>query len=113
MIKRATDDELAFLKELGDKLAELRSNTNYSCEHIAKYSNCTKSHIAEAERGQARLTIYQFLTYCRFLHVTPNELLGYDDIEVSDMDLLLKQKISKLSDKQKKVLIDFLDSMRN
>ena len=113
MISRATDDELALLKELGDKLAELRSNTNYSCDLIAKYSNCTKSHIAEAERGMSRLTIYQFLTYCRFLHVSPNELLGYDDNGPSEMDLLLRQRIDKLSDKQKKALIDFLDALKS
>ena len=111
-ITRADEKELIFLQQLGGRLAELRGATRYSCADIAKFAGCSKMHITEVERGNARLTLHQLQTYCRVLHVTPNEILGYDDISLSEADLLINKRIGKLSDDQKQALVNFLDTIQ-
>jgi transcriptional regulator with XRE-family HTH domain len=107
-IKRVSEAERVFLKELGWKLVEYRSCSRFSCADMANFAGCSKMHIAEAEKGEARLTIHELRTYCRILHVTPNDILGYNNTGFDNEDLVLLRHISKLKSIQKNKLSEFL-----
>lgn len=76
-ITRVTDKEKAFLAEIGQRLADLQEKNIYSCADIVSNAGCSAKHIAEVEKGLARLTAYQLKVYCSMLHVTPNEVMGF------------------------------------
>ena len=91
-IVNVSEKERDFLRELGNKLKCTRELSNYSQATIANNSGCSKDHISEVEQGEARFTVYQMMVYCRALHITPNDLLGYEDIILSDRELQLLYK---------------------
>ena len=109
-VTRISDDEREYLSEIGQRLYELREKTKYSQNDIARYSGCTKMHISNVERGISRLTLYQLKTYCRLLHVTPNEILGFDKVETTDNLNELDMALIKLTDSQKTGLLMLLEN---
>ena len=110
-INRITESERDFIKNVGEKLGCLRQKAGFSQNDIAKKSNCKKNHISEVERGVSRLTVYQLECYCRALHITPNEIMGYELDRLSADEIDLIRKFKRLDSEQQDSILKLLKSM--
>ncbi len=108
MVTGASAKESAFMKELGEKLGYIRENSNYTQTEIAERSECSRNHISMVEQGKERLTVYQMEAYCRATHTTPNELLGYEDINISELELQLLYRFKRLEEEKQKLYLDMM-----
>ena len=103
------EKERELFEELSIKLQELRENAGVSQNTVASAAGCSKDHISEVERGQARLKISELLAYCRQLHVTPNDLLGYEhENKLTSAELILLMKFRRLDDTKQQAIIEMI-----
>lgn len=108
MVTGASEKEVEFMKKLGDKLGYIRVNSNYTQAEIAKRSECSRNHISMVEQGKERLTVYQMEVYCRATHTSPNEILGYEEINISPLELQLLYKFKRLDEDKQRVILDMI-----
>ena len=111
-ITKFAKGEADFLKEIGEKLKTLREETIYSQNDIARFSGCGKNHISEVENGESRLTLFQLIAYCRVLHVSPNDILGYGPDELNSDEAELVRHFRRLNADQQNSVLNLLIGMK-
>lgn len=71
------------MTDIAERLKELRADRGLSLAKLAKLIGASKTHVWEIERGRSKNpTLSIILGLCRALEVTPNYLLGFDDLEL-------------------------------
>ncbi len=87
-----------FNKETGKRLKYFREKARKTQREIAEESGCTPNYISYVERGKSKVSAIIVMAYAKVLHVSPNELLGYEDNrkEVEDITKSLSIEIEKL-----------------
>ena len=66
-------------KELGQRLQQFREDAHMTQGDLSIAAGCSKNYLSAIERGVNKLTVPLLLEYCRALHKTPNEILGFED----------------------------------
>ena len=64
---------------IGRMLQSARESKDVTQQEMADAIDMSKNHISAIERGQNKAPISMLLGYCKKLHMTPNEILGYYD----------------------------------
>ncbi len=64
---------------IGTLLQEARESQGVLQSEMTEATGLTKNHISAVERGLNKASTKMLLGYCRKLHMTPNEILGYKD----------------------------------
>ena len=92
-------------KEIGRKIEKLRKERNMSQYQLAMDAGLSTSYIPDLEKGLKCPTVETLDNICYALHITLSEFFANPEERVSN------NKLDSLSDKQKKLLNEFLDSL--
>ena len=92
--------------DVSKRLIALRTNCGFSTNRLAELAGVSQSHLRRVELGQADITISHLQLLCDAMGISLKEFFE-NEYEVDEMDIAF----SKLSSKQKKLLIAFLDSL--
>ncbi len=91
--------------EVGKRLMNLRNQYGYTQNALAERAGVSQTHLRRVELGQADITVGHLELLCDAMSISLKEFFeeesGNDELTIA---------VSKLSPKQKKLLIDFLDS---
>lgn len=91
---------------VGDRIKELRERAGFTQNRLAEWAGVSQTHLRRVELGQQDITVGQLQLVCDGLGVTLAEFF-----DVSEKSENLADTISKLTPKQKQLLIDFLKSI--
>ena len=91
---------------IGSQIAKLRKEHGFTQEQLAELAGVSQSHLRRVELGEADITVSHLQLLCDAMGITLREFFD-DESSVDEIDLA----VSKLSPKQKKLLLAFLDSL--
>ncbi len=91
---------------VGNRLATLRKQYNYTQNALAERAGVSQTHLRRVELGQADITISHLQLLCDAMNISLKEFF---DEETGENPTA--RAISKLSPKQQKLLTDFIDSL--
>ncbi len=92
--------------DVGTRLMILRKQYGYTQNALAEKAGVSQTHLRRVELGQADITVNHLELLCDAMSIS---LKDFFDVENGENEAAVA--LSKLSPKQKKLLIDFLDSV--
>ena len=108
------DRKKAIAKEIGNRIYQLRKNNKMTREKLAEYSNLSPHYIYYLEKGEYLPGCIAIIDLCNALNTTPSQLLSPSlNININLFTETIKDDFNKLSEHDKKVLIDIIKSMVN
>ncbi len=91
---------------VGKRIYELRNKCCLTQNGLAEKAGVSQTHLRRVELGQADITIGHLQLLCDAMDIS---LQDFFDVEKQNDDISVA--LSKLTPKQKKLLIDFLESL--
>ncbi len=108
-------EEIAFLKDLGIRIAKLRQESGISQAKLGEMIGKSQQHIFAVEKGQRRITVTDLPVLAQTLGVTVEDLLGTEEKRPrrGRPSKLEKQfeVVTHLPRKQQKLVSDMLDAI--
>lgn len=92
--------------DINKRLISLRQKCGYTQNRLAEWAGVSQSHLRRVELGQADITVSHLQLLCDAMGITLKEF--FDDSTGEDE---LSVAMSKLSPKQKKLLLAFIESL--
>lgn len=92
--------------DVGARIKELRERAGFTQNKLAEWAGVSQTHLRRVELGQQDITIGQLRLVCDGLSITLSEFFN-----VSEEQESLSDVISKLTPKQKQLLMEFLKSI--
>ncbi|MBR5280865.1 MAG: helix-turn-helix transcriptional regulator [Clostridia bacterium] len=92
--------------DVSKRLRSLREQCGYTQNGLAERAGVSQTHLRRVELGQADITVSHLQLVCDAMCISMKEFFE----ETSDQDEIAVA-FSKLSPKQKKRLLDFLESL--
>ncbi len=92
--------------DISRRIIELREQCGYTQNGLAERAGVSQSHLRRVERGEADITVSHLQFLCDAMSISLTDFFD----EKTDNDELASA-LSKLSPKQKKLLLDFLQSL--
>ncbi len=91
---------------IGERIRLLREKCGFSQNALAEFAGISQTHLRRVELGQADITVGHLQLVCDALGVTLKQFFDTDDYHDE-----ISSAAAKLTPKQKKMLIDFLNSL--
>ena len=91
---------------VGERLLELRNMCSLTQNGLAEKAGVSQTHLRRVELGQADITVGHLQLLCDAMNISIQEFF---DEEVGNDELSIA--LSKLTPKQKKLLIAFVESL--
>lgn len=99
---------------IGNKILELRKSYKLSREQFAKKADLSPNYIYEIEKGNSIPGCLALINICNAFQIAPSNLLNkYLDTNVNTVSELVNSNFQKLSDYDKKLIIDMINFMAN
>ena len=92
--------------DVSNRLSTLRTQCAFTQNRLAELAGVSQSHLRRDELGEADITVSHLQLLCDAMGISLKEFFD-DESNVNEIDIA----ISKLSPKQKKLLVAFLDSL--
>ena len=92
--------------DIGKRLMELREGCGFTQNGLAERAGVSQTHLRRVELGQADITVGHLQLLCDAMNISMQEFFQ----ETSDSDEI-SVAFSKLSPKQRTLLLTFLDSL--
>lgn len=92
--------------DIGKRLAALRKQCGYTQNGLAERAGVSQTHLRRVELGEADITVGHLQLLCDAMNISLKDFFA----EVSDADEVASA-FSRLSPRQKTLLIAFLDSL--
>ena len=92
--------------DVGKRITDLRKQCNFTQNGLAERAGVSQTHLRRVELGQADITIGHLQLICDAMGISIQDFFN----ETTDSDELV-EALSKLSPKQKKLLLTFLKSL--
>lgn len=92
--------------DISKRLISLRQQCGYTQNGLAERAGVSQSHLRRVELGQADITVSHLELLCDAMNISLKEFF---DETANDHEIPVA--FSKLSPKQKKLLLDFLESL--
>ena len=92
--------------DISKRIITLREQCGYTQNGLAERAGVSQTHLRRVERGEADITVGHLQLLCDAMNVSLREFFA----EESETDAVAAA-FSKLSPKQKKLLIAFLESL--
>ena len=92
--------------DVSKRLRKLREQCGYTQNGLAERAGVSQTHLRRVELGQADITVSHLQLLCDAMSITMKEFFEED----TDMDEIATA-FSKLSPKQKKLLLAFIESL--
>ena len=93
---------------ISERIRKLREQCGYTQNALAERSGVSQSHLRRVELGQADITVGHLQMLCDAMRITLKDFFE-DENETDEMSAAF----SKLSPRQQKLLIAFLDDLGN
>lgn len=77
-MKKLEDENI----KIGHLLQVARENKRIKQGEMCKDTGLTKNHISAVERGVSKASVKMLLGYCKKLNTSPNDILGFNDLEI-------------------------------
>ena len=91
---------------VSQRLITLRTQCGFTQNKLAELAGVSQSHLRRVELGEADITISHLQLLCDALDISLKEFFDVES-NINEIDIA----ISKLSPKQKKLLVAFLESL--
>ena len=91
---------------IGERLLELRNKRRLTQNGLAEKAGVSQTHLRRVELGQADITIGHLQLICDAMGITIQEFFNVE-VENDELSILL----SKLTPKQRKLLLTFIESL--
>ena len=75
--QRISEDDQAFLKDVGARLRAERRRQERTQSYIARQMGLTRQQIQKMEAGKQNIPLPTYLSWCDVLGVEPWELIGW------------------------------------
>lgn len=92
--------------DVSTRLRSLREQYGYTQNGLAERAGVSQTHLRRVELGQADITVSHLQLLCDAMNITMQDF--FEETNKTDEILIA---FSKLSPKQKKLLIDFIESL--
>lgn len=92
---------------IGERIRQIREKAGYSQNKLADFAGISQTHLRRVELGQADITVGHLQLVCDALGVSLNEFFSYENDRKDE----LYTTISRLTPKQKQLLLDFLKNI--
>ena len=92
--------------DVGKRLRLLREQSGYSQNSLAERAGVSQTHLRNVEIGKADITVSHLQLICDALAITLNDFFNANDEQEE-----LSAVISRLTPKQKRMLLDFLKTI--
>ncbi|MBE6980910.1 MAG: helix-turn-helix transcriptional regulator [Ruminococcaceae bacterium] len=92
--------------DISKRLISLRKQCGYTQNGLAERAGVSQSHLRRVELGESDITIGHLQLLCDAMNISLKEF--FDEATSEDE---ISVALSKLSPKQKKLLLDFLDNL--
>lgn len=93
---------------IGSKLLAIRKTTGLTQSEVAEKSGLSERTYADIERGTVNMRVGTLMKICHALHITPDEILTEQEIEIPHENELL-DKLNTRSPKERKTALQLLD----
>ena len=91
---------------IGERIKNLREKSGFSQNYLADKAGVSQTHLRRVELGQSDITVGHLQLICDALEISVKDFFNVND-EAEELSVAL----SKITPKQKKLLIDFLNSL--
>lgn len=99
---------------IGKKVFELRKSKKLSREQFAERTNLSANYIYEVENGNSIPGGIAIIDICNFCEIAPSNLLGkYLDTNIYTAAELINTNFQRLSNYDKKLIIDMINLLAN
>ncbi len=71
-----SEEEKAFLKQIGNRIKELRTAVDLSQEKLSFVSELDRTYIGSVERGERNISVLNLRKIAKALKVNPTDLLN-------------------------------------
>ena len=105
MANRTIDEENVYIGRL---LQEARESRKVLQSELCEATGLTKNHISAVERGVSKASIRMLLGYCEKIGITPNDILGYSELNLIPE---LQEMLASMDSKQQKRIVDMIKLM--
>lgn len=92
--------------DVSKRLRNLRENCGYTQNHLAERAGVSQTHLRRVELGQADITIGHLQLLCDAMGISLKDF--FEDTGDTDE---VASAFSKLSPKQKRLLLSFIESL--
>lgn len=92
--------------DVGTRIKELREKAGFTQNGLAEWSGISQTHLRRVELGQQDITVGHLHMICDGLGITLAEFFSVNETQETISDV-----ISKLTPKQKQLLMEFLKSI--
>lgn len=94
--------------DIGAKLLVIRKATGLTQSEVAEKAGLSDRTYADIERGTVNMRVETLMKICSTFHITPDEILTEQEIEVSNENGLL-DKLNTCSPRERKTALQLLD----
>ncbi len=91
---------------ISERLTKLRKQYGFTQNGLAEKAGVSQTHLRRVELGQADITVGHLELLCDAMNISLQEFFS-EELTDDETSVVM----SKLSPKQKKLLLDFLDSL--
>lgn len=105
MANRIIDEENV---KMGRLLQNARESHGVLQSELCEATGLTKNHISAVERGVSKASIRMLLGYCEKIGITPNDILGYSELNLISE---LQEMINHMDIEQQKCIMDMIKLM--
>ena len=96
-------------KHIGSQILKYRTKNSMTQAELAEKTDTTAKFISQLENGKTGIRIDTLIKYINALNISPNELFDGLFNNSNRLNTTLKNKIHELNDKQKDLVIDFIN----
>ena len=94
--------------KIGQLLQAAREQHKVSQAELCDTTGLSKNHISAVERGLSKASVKMLLGYCEKLNVTPNDILGYGELNLMPE---LKDTLFSMNMEQQQKVLDMIKVM--
>lgn len=99
---------------IGNQVLKLRKDKKMSREQFAEKTNLSANYVYEIEKGNSIPGCTALIDICNFCEIAPSNLLEkYLDINIYTISELTNTSFQKLSNYDKKLVIDIINLLAN
>ena len=91
---------------VGERIKQLREKRGFTQNRLAEWAGVSQTHLRRVELGEADITVGHLSLICDARDISLKEFFSNPDEETD-----CSASMSRLSDNQKKYLLDFLNSL--
>ena len=92
--------------DISKRLIELREHCGLTQNGLAEWAGVSQSHLRRVELGESDITVGHLQLLCDAMGITIRDFFNEDSVQDE-----ISVSLSKLSPKQKKLLLEFINSL--